>query len=50
MNSSVGSEGFLAPNREWIPGKIAQSAAGFLDNEGAGGGVPGAKLELLETV
>src|SRR5882672_596358 len=44
VNEAVGRENDGAAELVWIPGKIADFAAGFFDEEDAGGGVP-----LLQT-
>ena len=40
MNAAVRGERFVAPNCKRLAGKIAELAAGFADDESAGGGVP----------
>src|SRR5262249_38741036 len=49
-NDAVGSKVFLAPDRKFIPGKVAYPATGLLNNQGARRSIPRAKLQLPESV
>src|SRR6059036_3707825 len=50
MDLSVRGDDLLSINREGAIGKIRHTAAGFFEDDEAGGGVPGVEIHFPETV